>query len=951
MNILQYPCAPNSPKIQCREKLELKTFTVGNQTPNVKNVRVYEFCEGVPGGQKPITWVSVNKPPAGIDRMSTYKVIVESDITLHCEDFKMIFHAKVGNKRVSLGFDMSVDDLNISGTMQAIVQFSMDIPFPHISKATISFVEKPDVTFNIHMLRAIQLMEVPLLKSWIHTNVTEGLTKAMVDPASVDLHFAKTGPVQINRSSPTVDPAQGVLTVKIKGKPPSDATIEDIRYCVLRIDNRKRETRDVPAAEEWEDICSFFIYNLAKEKIQIKQKCKRLLTSTVLDRHDINLSSHPFQVRNIAEDVFENKDGSKLTINMEYSALPKLNLEDVPKNPENVEEFAGVLYVKLHGAANVKAADRTGASDPYCVLFSDRRRVFTTPYVPQTRNPRWERGVEFFVRDFTKTNLSFFVFDWDGTNTIDDDFLGSAHFSLSEQECCVIKKNLILGYNDPNKGYIEDISCGQITVSVIFRPVPSVAKSEKFRSLLDSISQNNTDYLYREDLMSPATSSAVYGRPTHYNVNEGPNRLPSHANYMDTYLAGKTIVELTILQGKDLVAMDRNGYSDPFCVVLLDKNKVFTTGVKKKTLFPKWNETVTIELPSDKSEIEIDVYDKDILGKDFMGKLFVELDKLKELSIKGISEWFPLQKTKSGKIQLRCSVISKDMVNSDISFEQSTYNEVFDSSLEQTPQPKSTIPTINAVSPDDGKVYDNNNKYMDRNQSATFEVSPNIQLQRSSSDLNINNNSVPRSRTAKSFNENDTMSIGRRLGGVNTRHGGSVNSVALGSRGDNISTEFSRSNNGSSIAGDKVYSVKGEVISAKGLNENNNYGDIYCKVRVEQPGSRISLFSNTRVIAKSPLIKSTNPTFYLPFEIDRGHGISADSLLIFDIKRSSKDHLATKGYTLRYLLAETDDEWKTRLTIPLQNNIEIDISLEHGKPTHHRRRLISNLSFRKDKHL
>ena len=36
---------------------------------------------------------------------------------------------------------------------------------------------------------------------------------------------------------------------------------------------------------------------------------------------------------------------------------------------------AGVMYVCIHGASNVKAADKTGASDPYCVLFCNRRRV------------------------------------------------------------------------------------------------------------------------------------------------------------------------------------------------------------------------------------------------------------------------------------------------------------------------------------------------------------------------------------------------------------------------------------------------------------------------------------------------------------------------------------------------------------------------------------------------
>lgn len=41
------------------------------------------------------------------------------------------------------------------------------------------------------------------------------------------------------------------------------------------------------------------------------------------------------------------------------------------------------------------------------------------------------------------------------------------------------------------------------------------------------------------------------------------------------------------------------GFSDPFCELLLGKKKVFKTTVKKKTLFPIWNESVTLELPDD----------------------------------------------------------------------------------------------------------------------------------------------------------------------------------------------------------------------------------------------------------------------------------------------------------------------------------------------------------------
>uniref|UniRef100_A0A2C9M442 Uncharacterized protein n=1 Tax=Biomphalaria glabrata TaxID=6526 RepID=A0A2C9M442_BIOGL len=101
------------------------------------------------------------------------------------------------------------------------------------------------------------------------------------------------------------------------------------------------------------------------------------------------------------------------------------------------------------------------------------------------------------------SSFSFFVYDWDGTNTINDDFLGSVHFRMSESQPEVIKRTLTLGYNKPDEGFSEDKKCGQITFTAVFRPVESVSKSEKFHQLMKSYKPN--DYLYKEDLMSPST--------------------------------------------------------------------------------------------------------------------------------------------------------------------------------------------------------------------------------------------------------------------------------------------------------------------------------------------------------------------------------------------------------------------------------------------------------------
>ena len=47
------------------------------------------------------------------------------------------------------------------------------------------------------------------------------------------------------------------------------------------------------------------------------------------------------------------------------------------------------------------------------------------------------------------------------------------------------------------------------------------------------------------------------------------------------------------------------GYSDPYCEVKVNGEKKFTTGVKKKTLNPVWDEFVTLQLPKADEQLEI----------------------------------------------------------------------------------------------------------------------------------------------------------------------------------------------------------------------------------------------------------------------------------------------------------------------------------------------------------
>ena len=56
------------------------------------------------------------------------------------------------------------------------------------------FSFRPEVWFGIRMIKTLQMMEIPLLKSWIHSLVMDGLTQALVDPGKIDIHLEASGP-------------------------------------------------------------------------------------------------------------------------------------------------------------------------------------------------------------------------------------------------------------------------------------------------------------------------------------------------------------------------------------------------------------------------------------------------------------------------------------------------------------------------------------------------------------------------------------------------------------------------------------------------------------------------------------------------------------------------------------------------------------------------------------
>jgi Ca2+-dependent lipid-binding protein len=113
--------------------------------------------------------------------------------------------------------------------------------------------------------------------------------------------------------------------------------------------------------------------------------------------------------------------------------------------------------------------------------------------------------------------------------------------------------------------------------------------------------------------------------------------------------SSKGLIELVLVEARDLVAADIRGTSDPYVRVQYGEKKQ-RTKVIYKTLQPKWNQTM--EFPDDGSSLELHVKDYNtLLPTSSIGNCVVEYQGLKPNET--ADKWIILQGVKHGEVHVR----------------------------------------------------------------------------------------------------------------------------------------------------------------------------------------------------------------------------------------------------------------------------------------------------------
>ncbi|GAU22711.1 hypothetical protein TSUD_138350 [Trifolium subterraneum] len=113
--------------------------------------------------------------------------------------------------------------------------------------------------------------------------------------------------------------------------------------------------------------------------------------------------------------------------------------------------------------------------------------------------------------------------------------------------------------------------------------------------------------------------------------------------------SGNGWIELVLIEGRDLVAADLRGTSDPYVRVHYGNFKK-STKVIYKTLNPQWNQT--LEFPDDGSPLILYVKDHNaLLPTSSIGECVVEYQRLPPNQM--ADKWIPLQGVKRGEIHIQ----------------------------------------------------------------------------------------------------------------------------------------------------------------------------------------------------------------------------------------------------------------------------------------------------------
>ncbi|XP_022331672.2 multiple C2 and transmembrane domain-containing protein 1-like isoform X2 [Crassostrea virginica] len=247
------------------------------------------------------------------------------------------------------------------------------------------------------------------------------------------------------------------------------------------------------------------------------------------------------------------------------------------------------LDVWLKEGKDLVVRDSSGTSDPYVKFKIGDKQFYKSRTVYKCLNPKWDERFTIPIEDVFKP-VSVKCYDYD--RGVKDDRMGAAEINLS-----------MLSLNSPTELKLE---------------------------LKDKKDDEYMGFILLQCTLVPKSSEEKEFQQTRGStLKKSVGSLESQARKLKMQI-WSGIVNIVLVEGHDLMAMDDNGLSDPYVKFRLGQEK-YKSKHKYKTLNPRWLEQFSLRIFDDQSHtLEISVYDHDLRSDDFMGRTSIDLSEIEK---------------------------------------------------------------------------------------------------------------------------------------------------------------------------------------------------------------------------------------------------------------------------------------------------------------------------------
>ncbi|CAG0894659.1 unnamed protein product [Cyprideis torosa] len=626
------------------DSIEVTRFTLGRGTPQFRNIRTQNpISVGTPSRHNSDVCENGTRCSGSEGTEATTRFVkYVADFALPGDEFVLVVTSKLGLQGIGVDMDLAIENLHIFGRMLITVTMDTEVFWPHFKRISLSFLDRPNVWFNIRFLKTVQMMDVPYLKSWIHGLVLDSLTASMVDPFAwdIELSVAETDPLSnlpssepgsTEKKSSTADSIQsalseGILFVSLHLEKP---TTSPLPASVTFDLNDLRHVVDVASFEEPRPL---LVKSLKTDVLGLKIKRKGLVRSNASLK--IQLQGHGLESKQPI-DVSLSKRSLDYIARLQYFPLPVFSADNPPP-----ATAPGVLYIAVHCAEGLAQAGAAGTLNPYVMILKNGKKLKTSTYVPSSTSPTWNCDVETIVDNINSIGLSIAICSFEGKKSKGDfQLIDILRLDIKLEKLPIIKQRFLL--QDENSTHSG--SSASIWLSIIFRPVEVLAEI------------NTTLYtpqrVTSENLKPPLAKRFSFPQLKDKDASNKMNSYPLHT--------GDGLMDFTILRARNLQAKDRNGFSDPFCELKLNGRTQFLSQIHFKTLNPKWEENVVTEVPADGQHLILILWDYDVIGQnDFLGSVTFSVETLRKIAENPQGEWFKLDGVKTGEVQIQVRILT-----------------------------------------------------------------------------------------------------------------------------------------------------------------------------------------------------------------------------------------------------------------------------------------------------